>query len=100
VVTFLTDEIRYYKGKYKVKILTKSAGFCFVQAQENFEDLVDGTIVMVKTGEERIVPDNQLSKHMALPPPIKEHTYELKLEKKVKRMVEEEEQKKQDKPSH
>jgi hypothetical protein len=101
VVTFLTEEIRYYKGKHKVKILTKSAGYWIVQALENFEDIVDGTAVTVKAGEQRIIPDNQLSKHITLPPPIKEHTYELKLEKKVKRMVEEEEQKeKQDNPTH
>jgi hypothetical protein len=93
VVTFLTNEIRYYKGKHKVTILTKSAAYWIVQALENFEDVVDGTAVTVKVGEQRIVPNSQLSKHMTLPPPIKEHTYELKLEKKVKRMVEEEEQK-------
>jgi hypothetical protein len=48
---------------------------------------------MVKVGEQRIVAPNLLFKKKGLPPPLKEHTYELKMEKKLKHLIEEEEQK-------
>ena len=87
------SEVRYYKGKHKVKVVTESAGYWMVEALEEFEDVVDGEKVVVKVGERRIVPFNTLHKHEDLPPPIKEHVYELKMEKKLKRLVAEEEKK-------
>jgi hypothetical protein len=48
----------------------------------------------VKAGETRIVPINLLHKQKDLPPVVKEHLYELEMEKKLKRMVAEEEKKK------
>jgi hypothetical protein len=83
----MTEEIRYYKGKHKVKVVTKSAGYWIVEAQEEFDDVVDGEKVTVKAGERRIVPSNIVRKRRSVPPPIKEHTYELKMEKKLKRLV-------------
>jgi hypothetical protein len=62
-----------------------------VEALEDFVDLADGVRVDVKVGEQRIVPPNLLFKEKTLPPMVKEHTYELRMEKKLKRMVEEEE---------
>jgi len=44
----------------------------------------------VKKGERRIVAPNLLFQREALPPPMKEHVYELKMEKKLKRLVDEE----------
>jgi hypothetical protein len=90
---FLTEQIRYYKGIYKVKILTKSEGYWMVEALEEFDDLVDNHITKVKIGEQRIVPDTLLYRHMRLASPVKEHAYELTMEKKVKRLVEREEKK-------
>jgi hypothetical protein len=87
------SEVRYYKGKYKVKVLTKSRGNWIVEALEEFEDVVYGEKLMVKVGEQRIVAPNLLFKKKGLPPPLKEHTYELKMEKKLKHLIEEEEQK-------
>jgi hypothetical protein len=87
------SEVRYYKGKHKVKVVTESAGYWMVEALEEFEDIVDGEKVTVKVGERRIVPFNTLHKHEDLPPPVKEHVYELKMEKKLKRLVAEEEKK-------
>jgi len=87
------SEVRYYKGKHKVKVVTESAGYWMVEALEEFEDVVDGEKVVVKVGERRIVPFNTLHKHEDLPPPVKEHVYELKMEKKLKRLVAEEEKK-------
>jgi Leu/Phe-tRNA-protein transferase len=95
----MSEEVRYYKGKHMVKVVTESAGYWIVEALENFEDLVDGKKVMVKVGERRIVPSNTLHKHEDLPPPIREHTYELKMEKKLKRLVAEKE-KKESKSDH
>jgi Leu/Phe-tRNA-protein transferase len=60
---------------------------------EEFEDEVEGEKVTVRVGERRIVPPNTVHKRKSLPPPIKEHTYELKMEKKLKRLVAEEEKK-------
>jgi hypothetical protein len=81
------NEFYYYKGLYKVKVVTESEGYWIVEAQENFDDYVDGEKTKVKTGERRIVALADLHKKKVLPPPIPEHVYERKLEKKVKRMV-------------
>jgi hypothetical protein len=77
----------YYKGLYKVKVMTKSEGYWIVKAEEDFDDFVDGTKVSVKAGEQRIVEPKDLHKNKELPPPFPEHVYERLLEKKVKRMV-------------
>jgi len=88
------SEFCYYKGLYKVKVVTQSEGYWIVEAQEDFEDNVDGEKVLVKTGERRIVAPTDLSKKKTLAPPVPEHVYERQLEKKVKQMVEEYENKK------
>jgi hypothetical protein len=85
-------EICYYKGKYKVKVVTESVGYVTVEALEDFEDVVDGEKVAVKRGETRIVPAVDICKR-TLPPMVKEHAYELEMEKKLKRRVAEEEKK-------
>jgi len=87
------SEIYYYKGLYKVKVVTESEGYWIVEAQEKFEDLADGVKTTVKIGERRIVAPSELHKRKDLPPPIPEHVYERQLEKKVKRIVEESEKK-------
>jgi hypothetical protein len=89
----VSGEIRYYKGKYRVRVLTESRGNWIVEALESFEDAVQGEKINVKAGERRIVAPNLLFKRQRLPPPVKEHTYELKMEKKLKRLVAEEERK-------
>jgi len=89
----MSDDIRFYKGKYRVKVHAESRGNWVVEALEPFVDVVDGKKARVKTGERRIVAPNLLFKRKGLPPPIKEHTYELKMEKKLKRFVEETEKK-------
>jgi Leu/Phe-tRNA-protein transferase len=89
----MSEEIRYYKGKHKVKVITKSAGYWIVEALEEFDDVVDGEKVTVRVGERRIVPSNKVRERKSLSPPIREHAYELKMEKKLKRLVAEEEKK-------
>jgi mannose-6-phosphate isomerase-like protein (cupin superfamily) len=86
-------EVRYYKGVHKIKVLTESEGYWIVEALEEFEDDVDGEKVTVKVGEQRIVPSNTVHKRKYLAPPIKEHAYELQMEKKLKKLVDEEEKK-------
>jgi hypothetical protein len=93
----MSEEIRYYKGKHKVKILTKTQGNWIVEALEPFEDIVNGQEVRVKMKERRIVPPNLLYKKQGLAPVVKEHTYELKMERKLKHIVEEEEEKQTEK---
>jgi hypothetical protein len=83
----------YYKGVYKVKVITESEGYWIVEAQEDFDDYQDEKKITVKTGERRIVQPSELHKKKVLSPPIPEHTYERELEKKVKHMVEENEKK-------
>ncbi|MGD6852856.1 MAG: hypothetical protein ACQCN6_12430 [Candidatus Bathyarchaeia archaeon] len=83
----------YYKGLYKVKVATESEGYWIVEAQEQFEDYQDGKKIMVKVGEQRIVQPSELHKKKVLAPPVPEHVYERKLEKKVKHIVEEAEKK-------
>jgi hypothetical protein len=96
----MSDEIRYFKGKHKVKILTKSRGNWVVEALEPFEDVVYGQRVNVKGGERRIVVPNLLFKMKSLPPPVKEHVYELKMEKKLKRFIAEEEEEEEQGENH
>ncbi len=92
----MDGEIRYYKGKHKVRIMSESRGNWIVEALEGFDDMVNGEKVEVKKGERRIVAPNLLLEREALPPPVKEHVYELNMEKKVKRFVQEEERRKQE----
>jgi hypothetical protein len=80
-------DIYFYKGLYKVKLLTKSEGYWIVEAQEDFEDQQDSKRIPVKVGEQRIVQPTELHKKKVLAPPVPEHSYERGLEKKVKRMV-------------
>jgi len=72
---------------YSVRVVTQSEGFWIIKALEDFEDCVDNTTTKVKSGEQRIVPPNLLFKERKLPPIVKEHEYELKMEKKLQRMV-------------
>jgi hypothetical protein len=97
VCALIGDEVRFYKGKFMVKVLTKSRAYWIVEALEPFEDLVRGEKVHVKAGERRIVVPSLLFKRESLPPPVKEHVYELKMEKKLKRFIEEKEKKSADK---
>jgi hypothetical protein len=87
----MSDAVRFYKGKFRVRVLTKSRGYWIAEALEPFEDIVNGERVHVKAGERRIVASNLLFKRKSLPPPFKEHVYELKMEKKLKRFIVEEE---------
>lgn len=89
----MSGDVRFYKGKYKVRILTESKGCWIVEALEPFKDNVEGEKVKVRTGERRIVAPNLLFTREGLAPPVKEHTYELKMEKKLKRLVAKEEEK-------
>ena len=93
VRVIMIDEIRYYKGKHRVKVLTKGRGNWIAEALEPFEDIVSGEKAHVKAGERRIVAPSLLFKRKSLPPPFKEHVYELKMEKKFKRFIAEEEKK-------
>ena len=74
------SEFYYYKGLYKVKVITQSEGYRIVEAQENFDDSQEGKKVSVKIGEQRIVPLEELHKTKVLAPTISEHLYERKLE--------------------
>ena len=91
------SEIQYYKGVHKVKVLTESEGYWIIEALEKFEDSVDGKKVTVKVGEQRIVPSDSVHGRKFLAPPVKEHAYELKMEKKLKRLVAREEKKRREK---
>ena len=84
-------ETQYYKGKYKVKIVTESVGYLTVEALEDFEDVVEAEKIIVKKGETRIVPTVEVCRQKGLAPMVKEHAYELQMEKKLKRMVAKEE---------
>jgi len=90
----MSEEIRYYKGKYKVIVLSESRGHWVVKALEPFEDELYGKSVKVKAGEKRIVPPGELFKMKGTYPSVKEHVYELKMEKKLKKLVEDEKKKK------
>ena len=68
---FLNEQIRYYKGKHEVKVLTQSKGYWTVAALEDFEDSIGSdSKVKVKAGETRIVPSSILLKAKKVPAPI------------------------------
>ena len=90
----MSEKISFYKGLYKVKVVTESEGYWIVEALEEFEDCSEGEGITVKKGEQRIVPPDTLFKQKTLLPMVKEHEYELNMEKKLKRMVAEDELKK------
>jgi hypothetical protein len=71
--------------------MTESEGYWIVEALENFKDTVDGETVEVEPGEQRIISPSLLFKEKTIPPMIKEHTYELAMEEKLKRMIDEQE---------
>lgn len=89
----MSDEIRFYKGRHRVKILSKSHGHWVIETLEPFEDCVYGKTTNVKIGEKRIVAPNLLFKRKGLQSPIKEHSYELEMEKKLKKLIEHENEK-------
>jgi hypothetical protein len=89
----MSEDVRYYKGIYKVIVLSESRGHWVVKALEPFEDEIYGKSVKVKAGEERIVPPSELFKMKGTYPSVKEHVYELKMEKKLKKLVEDEKKK-------
>jgi hypothetical protein len=91
----MSGKVYFYKGVNKVKVVTESKGYWTVEALEDFDDYVDDERIKVKVGERRMVPSDSLSSEMVLLPPIKEHIYERKMEKKLQQMVAEEEAKKQ-----
>jgi hypothetical protein len=91
----MSGKVYFYKGVNKVKVVTESEGYWTVEALEDFDDYVDDERIKVKVGERRMVPSDTLSSEMVLLPPIKEHIYERKMEKKLQQMVAEEETKKQ-----
>lgn len=81
------SEIYYYKGLNRVKVVTESDGYWIVEALEDFEDCSEGEGVTVKKGERKIVQPETLFKQKKLLPMVKEHEYELNMERKLKRMV-------------
>ena len=87
------DEVWFYKGVHKVKVVTKSEGYWIIEALEEFEEDANGEKVTVRAGEQRIVLSNTLHKQKYFAPPIKEHAHELKMEKKLKQLITEEEKK-------
>jgi len=91
----LVNEVLYYKGIHKVKVVTESVGYLIVEALEEFCDYVDGQRVKVAAGERRIVPTDSVHKRRGMAQ-VKEHTYELKMERKLKRLVEKEEERQKD----
>ena len=84
----------YYRGLFKVKVVTQSEGYWIAEAQEDFEDNADGEKVPVKAGERRIVPPSELHKKKRCRLWFLSTLYERRLEKKVKHMVEEYEKEK------
>ena len=74
-----------------MRVVTQSEGYWTIEALEDFEDIVDREKTVVKAGEQRIVTPNLVFKQKSLPPMVKEHAYELQMEKKVKQLVAKEE---------
>ncbi len=63
-------------------------------------DSVGDQKTFVKAGERKILVPSLVFKRRRLPPMVKEHTYELKMEKKLTRMLEKEEKRTEPKQAH
>jgi hypothetical protein len=75
----LSGKIYFYKGAYKVKVVTESEGYWIVEALEDFVDYVDGERVSINVGERRLVPPDILNSEMAsVKTPVFEHKEEKK----------------------
>jgi len=90
----MSEKISFYKGLYKVKVVTESEGYWIVEALQDFEDCSEGEGITVRKGERRIVPPDTLFEKRTLPPMVKEHEYELNMEKKLKKIIAEDEARK------
>lgn len=51
----MSRDVRYYKGKYRVAVLSESPDNWVVEALEPFEDEVYGKKVKVNTGEKELL---------------------------------------------
>ena len=71
-----------------------------MEALEDFEDCLEKETTQVKVGEQRIVPPNLVFKEKTLLPMIKEHEYELEMEKKLQKLVAKESQKQEKQKPH
>jgi hypothetical protein len=71
------SEFSYYKGLYKVKVLTKSGGYWIIEALETLQDYVDYKKVTVKAGEKSIVLPSDLYKKKTLQPQIPKQEFRL-----------------------
>ena len=87
----MSGKITLYKALYKVRVVTEAEGYWIVEALEDFEDCVDNENIVVKKGERRIVSPSILVEQKDLVPTVQEHAYELKMEKKLKKMLDDSE---------
>jgi hypothetical protein len=71
----MSEDIRYYEGKFKVRVLAENKGSWIVEALETFDDEIQGQKAAARTGERRIGAPNLLFLRKGLPPPVKEHAY-------------------------
>jgi len=69
----------YYKGLYKVKVLTKSEGYWIIEALEDLQDYMDYKKVTVKLGEKSIVLPTDLHKKKTPLPQMPEQVNERRL---------------------
>jgi hypothetical protein len=76
----LSGKIYFYKGTYKVKVVTESEGYWIVEALEDFVDCVDGERISINAGERRLVPPDILNSEVAQ---VKAQGFERKEERKT-----------------
>ncbi len=55
------SKLCYYKGVYKVKVLTKSEGYWIIEALEDLQDYINYKKVTIKAGEKSIVLPSDLT---------------------------------------
>jgi len=62
---FLSGKVYFYKGNYKVKVVTESEGYWLVEALEDFVDYVDDERIIINAGQRRLVPPDILDSQMS-----------------------------------
>ncbi len=63
----LSGKVYFYKGAYKVKVVTESEGYWLVEALEDFVDYVDDERIMINAGQRRLVPPDVLNSQLVEP---------------------------------
>lgn len=78
----MSENILYYRGEHKVKIVAQSEGYWIVEALEDFEESIGSQKTVIKAGEQRTLLPNLFFKRRNLQLTTKRHMKRLRQKEK------------------